>query len=183
MARQECRELGLCLHLTRNTFLSLDLHLCVWKSEKLNWTWWRLQFKRLPWWLQGKESVCQCRRCGFDPWVKKIPWRRKWQPTPVFFNGKSNGQRSLQGYSPWGPKESNMTECQKQQQKRQFLFSPTTDNYCIQKCPVPPTPFEELVLSQLSQRFPVATTWVPSSIKAKSLNKKQCSYFYDQNPY
>ena len=35
-----------------------------------------------PWWLRGKESVCQCRRLGFNPWVRKIPWRRKWQPTP-----------------------------------------------------------------------------------------------------
>ena len=39
----------------------------------------------LPWWLSGKEFACQCRRCGFDPWVGKIPWRRKWQPPPVFF--------------------------------------------------------------------------------------------------
>ena len=49
-------------------------------------------------WLNGKESVCQCRRhrrCRFDPWVRKIPWRRKWQPTPVFLPGKSHGQRSL----------------------------------------------------------------------------------------
>ena len=41
----------------------------------------------LPWWLSGKESACQCRRCrrhGFSPWVGKIPWRRKWQPAPVF---------------------------------------------------------------------------------------------------
>ena len=37
-----------------------------------------------PWWLSGKESADQCRRCRFDPWVRKIPWRRKWQPTPVF---------------------------------------------------------------------------------------------------
>jgi len=37
---------------------------------------------------------------GFDPWVGKISWRRKWQPTPVFLPGKSNGQRSLMGYSP-----------------------------------------------------------------------------------
>ena len=42
-----------------------------------------------------------CRRCGFDPWVGKIPWRRKWQPTPVFLPGKSHEQRSLAGYSPW----------------------------------------------------------------------------------
>ena len=44
-----------------------------------------------------------------DPWSGKIPWRRKWQPTPVFF-GKSNGQRSLAGYSPWGHKKSDTTE-------------------------------------------------------------------------
>ena len=57
-----------------------------------------------------KESTCQCRRCRFDLWVGKIPWRRKWQPTPVFLLGESHGQRSLAGYSPWGHKESEMTE-------------------------------------------------------------------------
>jgi len=36
----------------------------------------------LPRWPSGKESACQCRRCGFNPWVGKIPWRRKWQPSP-----------------------------------------------------------------------------------------------------
>ena len=67
----------------------------------------------LPRWCSGKQSVCQCRRCkrrGFDPWVGKIPWRRKWQPTPVFLLGKSHVQRSLVGCSPWGHKESDMTE-------------------------------------------------------------------------
>ena len=49
-------------------------------------------------------------RCRFDPWVGKIPWRRKWQPTPVFLPGESYGQRSLAGYSPWGHKELDMTE-------------------------------------------------------------------------
>ena len=44
-------------------------------------------------------------RCRLQPWVRKTPWRRKWQPTPVFVPGKSNGQRSLVGYSPWGHKE------------------------------------------------------------------------------
>ena len=67
-------------------------------------------FPGLPWWLSGKESTCQFRRCGFDPWVGKIPWRRKWQPTPVFLPGKSHGQRSLVGYSPWGREESDTTE-------------------------------------------------------------------------
>ena len=47
--------------------------------------------------LNGKEATCQCRRHGFSPWVGKIPWRRKWQPTAVFFPGKSHGQRSLAG--------------------------------------------------------------------------------------
>ena len=46
----------------------------------------------------------------FDPWVGKIPWRRVWQPTPVFFPGKFHGQRGLVGYSPWGCKESDTTE-------------------------------------------------------------------------
>ena len=49
-------------------------------------------------------------RFGFDPWVWKIPWRRAWQPTPVFFPRESLGQRSLVGYSPWGRKESDTTE-------------------------------------------------------------------------
>ena len=53
------------------------------------------------WWLNVKESACQCRRHRFNPWVKKIPYRRKWQRTPVFLSGKSQRQRSLAGYSPW----------------------------------------------------------------------------------
>ena len=60
-----------------------------------------------------KESTCQCRRCkrhGFDPWVGKIPWRRKRLPTLVFLSGKSHGQRSLMGYSPQGHKELDTTE-------------------------------------------------------------------------
>ena len=64
----------------------------------------------LPRGLRGKESACQCKRCGFNPWVRKIPWVRKWQPIPVFLPKKSHGHRSLAGYSPWGGKESNPTE-------------------------------------------------------------------------
>ena len=45
-----------------------------------------------------------------DPWVRKIPWRRKWRPTPVFLPGKSHGQRILVGYSPWGHTELDMTD-------------------------------------------------------------------------
>ena len=50
------------------------------------------------------------RDTGLIPWVGKIPWRRAWQPTPVFFPGESHGWRSLVGYGPWGCKESDTTE-------------------------------------------------------------------------
>ena len=55
-----------------------------------------------------KKTTCQYRRRkrhGFDSWVGKIPWRRAWQPTPVFLPRESHGQRSLAGYGPWGCKE------------------------------------------------------------------------------
>ena len=59
----------------------------------------------LPRWPSGKESACLCRRHGFDPWVRKIPWGKKWQLAPVFLPGKSHGQRSLEDYRPWGHKK------------------------------------------------------------------------------
>ena len=65
---------------------------------------------RLPRWLCGKESTCQCKRHGFDPWVGKILWTRKWQHTPVFLPRKSHGQRSLVGGSSRDCKESDTTE-------------------------------------------------------------------------
>ena len=64
----------------------------------------------LPRWPSGKESVCQCRRRVFSARVGKMPWRRAWQPAPVFLPGESHGQRSLVGYSPWGRTESDTTE-------------------------------------------------------------------------
>ena len=54
------------------------------------------------------------RRCGFDPWVGKILWRRAWKPTPVFLPGESHEQKSLEGYSPWGHKELDRTEVTEQ---------------------------------------------------------------------
>ena len=62
--------------------------------------------KQLNWTIQERR----CKRCSSDLWVGKIPRSRKWQPTPVFLPGKFHGQRSLVGYSPWGCKESDMTE-------------------------------------------------------------------------
>ena len=51
-----------------------------------------------------KTQETRHKRCGFDPSVGKIPWRRKWQPTPLFLPGEFHGQTSLVGYSPWGCK-------------------------------------------------------------------------------
>ena len=76
-----------------------DIHIALWTSQLA------LVVKNLP------TNVSRRRRKhGFDPGAEKIPWRRKWQPTPVFLPGKSHRQRSLVGYSPQGYKESDMTE-------------------------------------------------------------------------
>ena len=67
----------------------------------------------LPGGASSKEPVCQfrrCKRCRFEPWVGKVPWRRKWWPAPAFLPGKAHGQRSLAGYSSWRCKKSGVTE-------------------------------------------------------------------------
>ena len=60
-------------------------------------------------WLSSRVHL-QCRRCGFDPWVRKIPWGRRWLPTPVFLPAESQGWRSLVGCRLWGRTESDTTE-------------------------------------------------------------------------
>ena len=59
---------------------------------------------------QPVQRLPAVRGPGFNPWVRKKPWKRKWHPTPVLLPGKSHGRRSLVGYSPWGRKESDTTE-------------------------------------------------------------------------
>ena len=78
----------------RNTFREQQANIrsCIWASLVVS----------------GKEPTCQCRRYKFDPWVRKIPWRRERQP--VFLLGESHGQRNLAGYSSWSYKESDRTE-------------------------------------------------------------------------
>ena len=71
----------------------------------------------LPRWLSGKDSACQCRSCRFNPWIKKIPWRWKWQPTPIYLPGKFHGQRSLVGCSLWGSERVRHNLATKQQQR------------------------------------------------------------------
>ena len=84
------------------------------KSNRCSFLSWSLQssnLKSLPTvWLRRWSICLHCGRPRFEPWVGKILWRRKWQPTPVLLPGKSHGQRSPVGYSPWGHKESETTE-------------------------------------------------------------------------
>ena len=71
----------------------------------------------LTYWVQHSlvaqmvKYLLQCGRCGFHPWVRKIPWRRKWQSTPVFFPREFHEWWNLAGYSQWGQKELDTTEC------------------------------------------------------------------------
>ena len=70
-------------------------------------------------WLKKKKKkkpACQCRRCRFDPRVRKTPWRKKWQLTPVFLLRKSHEQRGLAGYRPCGCKRVRRNLAIKQQQ-------------------------------------------------------------------
>ena len=68
--------------------------------------------KGLPWWLSAKESACSAgdKEMQVQSLGQEDPWRRKWQPTPVFLPGRFHGQKSLAGYSPQGHKESDTTE-------------------------------------------------------------------------
>ena len=77
-------------------------------TERLNWTELRAVIG-LPWWLRQLRICPQCKRSRFNPWVRKIPWRREWLLTPVFLFGEFHGQRSLVGYNH-GVKELDVTE-------------------------------------------------------------------------
>ena len=82
--------------------------ICSWLNKQIrNFGFWRPSAKFcFPGGSEGKVSACNVG----DPWVREIPWRRKWPPTPVLLPGKSHGWRSLVGYSPRGHKESNTSE-------------------------------------------------------------------------
>ena len=92
-------------------------------------------------WFSEKEPACNAGATGdldSNPWVGKIPWRRAWQPTPVFLHGESHGQRSLAGYSPSGCKESDTTEAT---EHAHFLFLPGSvlgDCTFLGICPLQP---------------------------------------------
>ena len=91
--------------------------LVYWEEDWRSW-------EGFPGGLSGNKSTCQCKRRGFNPWVGKIPWQRKWQPTPVFLPGEFHGQRSPVGSmgSPWGHKESDTTEWQHTQRGWEWVI-------------------------------------------------------------
>ena len=70
----------------------------------------KMELQRASLVAQSVKNLPAVQETGFDPWVGKIPWRRKWQPTPVFLPREVHGQSNLVGYSPWGHKELDMTE-------------------------------------------------------------------------
>ena len=96
------------IEISHRYFVWVFTWLFSWCSSSFDFT----LLGRLAWWLKNKESACQCRRqrrCGFEPWVRNIPWRRKWRLLQYPCLGKPPGQQSMAGYSPWGLKESDMT--------------------------------------------------------------------------
>ena len=109
-----------CFFFFHRSSIAIEIHWCAYKSPRLDLV--KIQIliqlvwlgiwdpAGLPRWLSGKISACQCRRPWFNPWVRMIPWRRAWQPIPVFLPQESHGQRSLAGYSRWGCKESDTAE-------------------------------------------------------------------------
>ena len=100
----------------RNMQFSGQSYLILNDSAPCKWTNWNCDYSSsfIILWAslvaQTIKNLPAVQETGFDSWVGKIPWRRKWQPVPIFLPGKSHGQRILAGYSPWGWKESNMTE-------------------------------------------------------------------------
>ena len=82
----------------------------IFRDQMKHWVktnlWGHLGLRGFPGGSDGKESACQCRRLGCDPWVGKIPWRKKWSPSPQYscLEEQGKGRRSLAGYSPWGRK-------------------------------------------------------------------------------
>ena len=112
--------------------------LCFYSS--LNFSANTCNFAGFPGGASGKEPACQFRRHGFDLWIGKVAWRKKWQPTPVFLPGESHGQRSLEGYSPWGCEESDMAEVTEHNCSHHLCpYVTIRGNACFLKCAGPPS--------------------------------------------
>ena len=108
-------------------------------------------------WCGSKESVCQCRRCkrvGFDPRVRKTPWSRKWQPTPVFLPGKIKELGRLQSMGSQSDRHNWMTEHTHTSVRARLIFffffahrHPVVQHYLLKRCFLLSTAFEPLQAS------------------------------------
>ena len=112
----------------------------------------------LPGLLSGKESTCQLRRCRFDPWVRKIPGRRKWQLSPIFSQGKSHGGSSLVSYSLWGCKSVGHDLATEQLTVKQIIHIHQSRNTDIHRgesshLHPPPHPYPTESPSQISKKW------------------------------
>ena len=129
----------------------------------------------LPWWAQVvKKLPAIAGDPGFDPWVRKTPWRREWLPTPVFLPRESHGQRSLAGYSPWSCKEADTTE-------RPFLLCPSH----LVLCTVTKLVHAKLKSDSISPFFSKTTNDLPflSESKPTSLQSRQiASWLFSLHP-
>ena len=138
--------------LAKNSWLLNQVKFCVsgyWEGESaqrgtLKSAHWSFEFLTetelwmgFPGGASGKEPACQGRRLkrwGCDPWIRKIPWRRKWQPTPVFLPGEFHGQRGLVGYRTWGCKELDATEVTWHTSMHQLSMCQARLTSCVAEC-------------------------------------------------
>ena len=95
--KEECEKVGLKLNIQKSKIMASDI-ITSWKIDGETMETVTDFIFLLPWWLRRLSVCLQCRRPGFNPWVRKIPWRKKWQPTPVRLPGKFHGRMSLVGY-------------------------------------------------------------------------------------
>ena len=101
------------------------------RFRNLNLLWREVSKDKLPWWLNGKQSAYQCRRHGFSPWSGKIPWRRKWQPIPVFLPGEPHGQSSSMCYGLWSQSQTWFSDWKtiRKDTRERYHFPHTVSNF------------------------------------------------------
>ena len=107
---QSCVCITITLCIMVNSFSVLSIF--YWLNVTVNVSLFEIfpSFRFQFWWLRQQGTCRQNGRPGFDSWVRKIPWRREWLPTPVFLPAEFYGQRRLVGYTPWGCKDLDTTE-------------------------------------------------------------------------
>ena len=134
------------------------------KKSKINSI---IQSWGLPRWLRSKEPACQSRRCGFNPWVGKIPWRRAWQPTPVF----------LPAESPWTEKPGGLQPMGFQSVKHNWVFTHTHTHIQCSLEQIFRIIFLLYFYSEIQLVFYTSSIPVSSEVQYCSLGRKQNVHF------